>query len=125
MAVPIRIRLFFEWGGGALWPGNDAARERFDVGPLDDRLGLPDALLARLRALSVHRDSALNWADPAAPGPWSASDHGEFCKQVAALRADIAAALGPGFDVVNDERDCPDAAPRHLPRTSPRIVPDG
>lgn len=26
------LRLMFEWGGGCLWSGNDAARDAFDVG---------------------------------------------------------------------------------------------
>lgn len=106
MSVPIRIRLFFEWGGGALWCGNDAAFRRFGVGPAEEKLGLPDALLARLKAMSAHHDTALNWSDPAAPGPWSASDYAAFCDQVEVLRAEIADVLGPAFDIVNEQFDC-------------------
>ena len=106
MSAPIRIRLFFEWGGGVLWCGNDAALQRFDVGPAEEKLGLPEALLARLHALSAHHDTALNWADPSAPGPWSKADYAEFCTQVEALRAEIAQALGPEFEVVNAQFDC-------------------
>lgn len=32
------VRLMFEWGGGCLWGGNDAARATFDVGPIEERL---------------------------------------------------------------------------------------
>ncbi len=103
---PFRIRLFFEWGGGALWCGNDAALQRFDVGPIEGRLGLPADLLARINTLSAHHDTALNWADPREPGPWSPGDFDKFCQDVEALRIEIAKALGPEFEVVNEQFDC-------------------
>ncbi len=104
---PLRIRLFFEWGGGALWCGNDAALQRFDVGPIEDRLGLPADLLARIDTLSTHHDTALNWEYPPDPGPWSKDDYAEFCQDVEALRVEIAEALGSDFEVVNEQFDCP------------------
>jgi hypothetical protein len=107
MTAQIRIRLFFEWGGGALWCGSDAAYQRFDVGPVEKKLGLPEALLARLHAMSAHHDTALNWAEPMEPGPWSETDYAEFCGKVERLRTEIAEALGPEFEVVNDQFDCP------------------
>lgn len=103
MTTRIRLRLFFEWGGGALWCGNDAAAQRFGVGPVEDRLDLPHPLLARIRALSAHHDTALNWSDPAAAGPWTQKDHDDFRLQVERLRTEIAETLGPEFDIVNEQ----------------------
>ncbi len=37
------VRLMFEWRGGTLWGGNDAAYDAFDVGPIEDELPLSDA----------------------------------------------------------------------------------
>jgi hypothetical protein len=107
MTVQIRIRLFFEWGGGALWCGNEAALQLYDVGPVEQKLHLPAALLARIHAMSEHHDSALNWSDPKEPGSWSEADYAEFCGQIEQLRADVAEALGPAFTVVNEQFDCP------------------
>uniref|UniRef100_UPI00404829E3 hypothetical protein n=1 Tax=Yoonia sp. TaxID=2212373 RepID=UPI00404829E3 len=107
MTAQIRIRLFFEWGGGVLWCGNDAARQRYDVGPVEEKLGLPKALLAQLHAMSAHHDTALNWADPREAGSWSETDYAEFCGKVEQLRAEIAEAIGPEFEVVNEQFGCP------------------
>jgi hypothetical protein len=40
MGARFAVPLMLEWGGGCLWGGNDAARERFDVGPIEDVLPL-------------------------------------------------------------------------------------
>jgi hypothetical protein len=63
------IRLMFEWGGGCLWCGNDAAREAFDVGPIDDRLPLSPETRRRLDEISAWHDTSLDRDDPAGPGP--------------------------------------------------------
>ena len=67
---------------------------------------MPQALRDRIQHLSAHHDTALNWDDPMAPGPWSRSDYTAFCTQVRALRAEIAEVLGPAFEVVTDQFDC-------------------
>ena len=98
------IRLMFEWGGGSLWAGDDAARARFDVGPLDDALDLPDALRSRLDALSVRHDTALDWDDPAGPSPWTDSERAAFDTDAEVLRRDLSAHLathlGPSVALV-------------------------
>ncbi len=94
------IRLMFEWGGGALWGGDDAARARFDVGPLDDGLDLPEALRARVDALSARHDTALDWNAPGGPGLWTARQTAAFDADAEALRRDLSAALGPEIEVV-------------------------
>ncbi|MPT17790.1 MAG: hypothetical protein E2579_08535 [Pseudomonas sp.] len=40
MSEVFRIRLMFEWGGGSLWCGNEAALKQFDVGPIEEILPL-------------------------------------------------------------------------------------
>lgn len=99
-----KIRLFFEWGGGVLWCGNDAARQRFDVGPVEDRLPLSDETLNRLRGMTAWHDTALDWTNPAGPSPWSDSDHETFGEAVDRLADDIRRELGPDYDIVNEHR---------------------
>ena len=94
------VRLLFEWGGGALWCGNDAARERFDVGPIEERLPLTPETRRSLDELSLWHDRSLNWDDPAAPGPWTADEGARFDEAAEKLRATIQSELGPAFDVV-------------------------
>jgi hypothetical protein len=90
----------FEWGGGYLWCGNDAARERFGVGPLESELALAPETLRRLEELSAWHDRALDWDDPPAPSPWTAQEREQF--DVAAREAlkRIRTELGPDFEVV-------------------------
>lgn len=94
------IRLMFEWGGGSLWPGDADARARYDVGPLDDVLGLPGDLHARMEALSARHDTALNWDDPAGPGMWTPAEEAVFAADAEALHRDLAAWLGPDVTLV-------------------------
>jgi hypothetical protein len=101
MAPPrYRIRLMFEWGGGALWCGNDAARECFGVGPIEARLPLPSAILARLDELGAWHDQSLNAEYPPDPGPWTPEEQARFHTAAREVRAGIQDALGPEFDVV-------------------------
>jgi len=97
-----RIRLMFEWGGGALWCGNDAARERFGVGPIEERLPLPPALVARLDELGAWHDRSLGWEDPAAPGPWTAEEAARFHAAAEEMRTVVADALGAEFEVIHE-----------------------
>ena len=89
------LRLMFEWGGGCLWCGNDAAREAFDVGSVEDRLPLSDATRRRLEELSGWHDTSLDWNDPAAPGPWPASESERFDR--AAAEAGVVGLGGAAF----------------------------
>src|SRR5215207_3521401 len=94
------VRLMFEWGGGSLWCGNDDARERFDVGPIEERLPLSTGTRRRLDELSRWHDQSLDWANPPDPGPWTAEEGARFNQAAKELRATIQAELGPGFEVV-------------------------
>ena len=70
MSRTYQIRLMFEWGGGSLWCGNEAASRKFDVGPVEDKLPLSNAVLERLNALSQWHDTALDREYPPDPSPW-------------------------------------------------------
>jgi hypothetical protein len=100
MTAPFRIRLMFEWGGGCLWCGNDAALERFDVGPIEDLLPLSPSTLQRLEALSAWHDRSLNWEYPPDPGPWSAEEHVKFESAARAVLDDLRSELGQEYEVV-------------------------
>src|SRR5262245_33470274 len=95
-----RLRLMFEWGGGCLWCGDDATRARFDVGPVEDRLPLSDDTRDRLSELSARHDTALNWVDPTAPGPWTPDNEADFEAAAQKLLERIRSELGSDFVVV-------------------------
>ena len=94
------VRLMFEWGGGCLWCGNDAARDAFDVGDIEDRLPLSPATRRRLEELSVWHDTALDWDDPAGPSPWPPEEDARFDAAALQMLAVLRAELGPDFEVV-------------------------
>ena len=93
------LRLMFEWGGGCLWAGNDAARKAFDVGDIEDGLPLSDETRRRLEELSVWHDTSLDWDDPSGPGPWSKDEYERFNRAAAGILEAIRAELGPYFQV--------------------------
>src|SRR5437879_1150698 len=93
------IRLMFEWGGGCLWCGNAGARERFDVGPIEDRLPLTSNTRWRLAELSAYHDGALDWDYPPGPSPWSVVEHERFENAAGELLSVVRAELGPEFEV--------------------------
>jgi hypothetical protein len=93
------VRLMFEWGGGCLWCGNDAARHAFDVGPIEDRLPLTPETIRRLDELTTWHDTSLDWDDPAGPGPWPPDEYARFDQAAAEVLESIRAQLGPDFQV--------------------------
>ena len=100
MSQRYRIRLMFEWGGGALWCGNDVALERFDVGPIEDRLPISEKTRQRLNELSALHDTALNWEYPPDPGPWTKEENERFDAKATDLLSAIREELGPAYEVV-------------------------
>ena len=100
-----RLRLMFEWRGGCLWCGNDAARAAFDVGHVEDRLPLSAETLRRLEELSVWHDTALDWDDPAGPSPWTEEESARFDRAAEDVLARIRAELGSDFVIVYRGRD--------------------
>jgi hypothetical protein len=103
MGARFVVRLMFEWGGGSLWAGNDAARERFAVGPIEDVLPLTQDTRRRLRELSAWHDGALNWDYPPDPSPWSAAERERFERAADVLLSIIRSELGSEFQVVYQE----------------------
>lgn len=95
-----RIRLMFEWGGGALWCGNDVASARFCAGPIEESLPLSLETLARINTFSTWHDTSLNWDYPPDPGPWSAAEYSRFDEAVMDLLTVIQRELGGAFVVV-------------------------
>jgi hypothetical protein len=89
----------FEWGGGCLWGGNDAAYDAFDVGPIEDELPLSNATRQRLEELSVWHDTALDWDDPAGPGLWTPEEYDKFHQAAVEILDTIRSELGPDFRV--------------------------
>ena len=97
MTPRYHVRLMFEWGGGCLWPGNDAARSEFDVDYVEDRLPLSEETRRRLEELSVWHDTSLDWDDPAGPSPWPPGEDERFERAAAEVLERVRAELGPDF----------------------------
>lgn len=94
-----RIKLLFEWGGGAIWADSDMARARFGVGPIEDQLGLSPALRDRLGKLSTWHDGALDWDDPTGNSPWTEEERMRFDEAARLTMRDICRELGPTLDL--------------------------
>jgi hypothetical protein len=99
MTARYHVRLMFEWGGGSLWPGNDAARRAFDVDYIEDRLPLSEETRRRLEELSAWHDTSLDWDDPAGPSPWPPGEDERFERAAAEVLERVRAELGPDFQV--------------------------
>jgi hypothetical protein len=99
------LRFFFEWGGGCLWPGDDATRRDFDLGPYDllepCPLPLSAEVLAQCRRLAAWYDTSLNWDYPPDPGPWRQAECERFNLAVSELLTHIRRELEPVFQVAN------------------------
>ncbi|SOQ01961.1 hypothetical protein [Pseudomonas syringae] len=93
----------FEWGGGCLWCGNNIARDKFSVGPIEERLPLSNEVHAMLNELSQWHDTSLNWDYPPDPGPWSADDYVRFDEAAVKLLKSIQQELGEEFEVVYEK----------------------
>lgn len=105
------LRFFFEWGGGCLWAGNEAASRDFGPGPIEAELPLSAATLHRCEELGEWHDSSLNWDYPPDPGPWRQAECDRFNDAVRHLLADIRRELGAEFEVVDrqgEAREDPD-----------------
>lgn len=90
----------FEWGGGCLWCGNDAARETFDVGPIEDLLPLSAPIRDHLKEMTAWHEGSLNWEYPPDPGPWPPEEYDRFEKAACELLAIVRTELGEEFEVV-------------------------
>ena len=99
MTAKYQLRLMFEWSGGCLWCGNDAARDRFDVGPIEDVLPLSETTRSRLQELAVRHDTALDWDNPTGPSPWSAEERAQFESAAEEALALVQSQLGDEFEV--------------------------
>jgi hypothetical protein len=99
MSPRYHLKLMFEWGGGSLWCGNDAARETFDVGAIEEKLPLSAETLRRLEELSVWHDTSLDWDDPAGPGPWPPDEYERFDGAAGEVLHTVRTELGPDFSV--------------------------
>lgn len=106
-AVDYSLRLFFEWGGGCLWPGGESARREFGLGPYDlaDPCPLPlsPRLLERCREMAAGHDQSLNQGYPPDPGPWRQHECDEFNRATQVLLADIRRELGSAFELVDQQ----------------------
>jgi hypothetical protein len=100
------LRFFFEWHGGCLWPGNEAAYRNFELGPLDlepTRLPLSAQTVQRCAEMAAWHDTSLNWDYPPHPGPWRQSECDQFNAAVRVLLIDIKQELGPDFEIVSQQ----------------------
>jgi hypothetical protein len=96
------LRFWFEWRADtAFWPANDAAYERFGVGPIaPEQLPLTPETRRRVHACSEWHDQSLNWDYPPDPGPWREEECVRFNAAARALHAAAARELGAPYELV-------------------------
>jgi hypothetical protein len=106
MAGPaFQLRFSFDAGAGTcLWAASDAARERFGYAVDFDGLPVSENIRRALVHLCAWYDTGLDWDDPAGPSPWPPDEQARFDARARAVLADLRAALGPGFEVVDQSR---------------------
>ncbi len=97
-----KLRFFFEWGmdTACLWCGNQTARDRFDVGPIDfNKLGLSEDLQETLRQLGDEYQDSLDWNDPLAPSSWTQEHKDDFLRRSEEVYKRLVAELGEDYEV--------------------------
>lgn len=112
-----RLRFFFDNGcGGCLWCGNEAAYEKFDVGPLDAeifdlngkvsqeaRIKLPDSIKKKVLELDKLFSESLSREDPAGNSIWDKSQWENFYSQARELHKEISNILGDDFEIIYEQ----------------------
>lgn len=113
------LRFFFDYkAGGCLWSGNDAAYEKYGVGPLDatiynlkgkishePKIKLPDVVKQNVLELDDLYSESLNWDDPAGNSPWSEEEWDDFYKRARSLHEEISKTLGDDFEVIYEQQE--------------------
>lgn len=94
-----KLKLMFEWGGGTIWCVNDAAREKYDVGSIEERLPLSKEILQELQNLTDLHDGALNWDYPPDPSPWSKQQFENFESRALEMLDKLKAELGAEYEI--------------------------
>jgi hypothetical protein len=95
-----RIKLMFEWGGGTIWCANEPALSKFAVGPIEQLLPVSDSVRNRLFELTTWHDTALNWAYPPDPSPWSDEERTRFEAAANSILIELQTELGSSFEVI-------------------------
>lgn len=98
-----QIRFFYDWCvDSPFWCGNDVARDKFDVGPIEpEELGLSIQTSERVRALAKWHDTALNWTYPSDPGPWRQEECDRFNAAVDSLLETVRAELSEEYELID------------------------
>lgn len=96
------LKLMFEWGGGVIWCGNDSARDRYGIGPIEDVLPLSKKVLRKLNDLSELHDQALDWDNPPGPSPWSDREFKAFEQMALETLGILRVELGSEFVIQYD-----------------------
>ena len=100
-----QIRFFYDWGcDSPFWCGNDAARDRFSVGPIEpEELGLSPEISEQLRSLGAWHDTALDWSDPLSPSPWQPEECDRFNTALNELLERVRSELGEEYQIIRED----------------------
>lgn len=94
-----KLKLMFEWGGGAIWCANNEAIKKYDVGSIEQKLPLSKEILEELHYLSELHDEALNWEYPPAPSPWTKAQFESFESQALEILHKLRVELGSKYEI--------------------------
>lgn len=109
-----RLRFFLDYGsGGCLWPDNEAAYSKYDLGPLDTpiydmngdiiqeaKIELPER--SRLKVLELDKllGESLDKDNPGGPSLWGKSEWDHFYNETHKLFNEIKEFMGDDFVVL-------------------------
>ena len=107
--MTVKINFWFEWGGGCLWPADEATINQIDFGPYDlldnNVLALPEALISECRRLAAWHNQSLNWEHPPDPGPWRQQECDTFNSSSRELFKKLEAELKSSAELIYKQVD--------------------
>jgi hypothetical protein len=97
-----RLRFFFDMGSGiCLWSGNEAARQRYGYPVEPQALPLPENAIREMEKVIAWYDHWMDWGN--APQPDPSWDEAAFTAAARQLLDKIRRALGPDYEVIDEE----------------------
>jgi hypothetical protein len=104
-AAKYRLRFFFDTGAGVcLWPGNDAAREKYDDAIDPRSLPLPEETIEDVERVTAWFDHWMDWANAPAPNPdWDEAENARWEAAARQVLDKLRRQLAPEHEIIDEE----------------------
>jgi len=97
-----KLRFFADWGGDVLWTDSDDAftTEKYGFGLIDPKdLNVSPELCKELHTLGTEYQSALDWAYPPDPSPWTEEQFKDFFARLRIAYRKLCDELKDDYDI--------------------------